>query len=744
MIMLYVFAELSVDKFNENYERIYRLEYGDFFVSGTAQALLLKEAFPEVVEAVRMDYRYDPLVAVGDGSMRFESFFYADSSLFDVFSFDFIRGDPSTALTRPFSLVLTESEAVRIFGKDDPVGQMLRFNNLHEYTVTAVVNDPGNFHLPVSAFGSFSTLPVIEGDDDHDRHLFSYMNFITYVMLHKGTDADNLTGRFEDLLDERYPDRRSFNVRLRPLKNIYFNSELRDSPPTRHGNLALLRTLVAVAALILLIAMVNFINLSTANASVRASEIGVRKIMGAGRQNLVIQFLTESVLISMVAFLIAVVLVELLLPVFNSLLLTDLSFNPFSGLLFPFALLALVLLTGLLAGIYPAFYLSSLRPGKIIRGDAVKGRGALSFRRFLIVVQFTISIAMITGTLLVERQVMFMRNKYPGFNKENVILVRLNRDVYSAGDVFRNNLLQYDEIVSVSLSNNLPGYVTWFNTWIIDGENKPHKFLPVDPDYIDLMEIGIVSGRNFDWNRTADQEYTYILNEEAGKYFGFDDPAGKEFMVGGPRPVRIIGVVKDFHFRSLHEPIGPLVMGWQPRNLSIANIRTTGENIERSIELIKDQWDLLSPGSPFEYRFLESELDRLYQTEIRISRLFRYFAILAIIIACLGLYGLGTFVALQKTKEIGIRKVLGSGVNQIIFLLAWEFTRWVIISNLIAWPAAWLVISRWLDNFPYRIEPGIQIFISAGLIALFVALLTVSGQAWKTANINPADTLRNE
>ena len=744
LIMLYVFSELSTDRFNENYDRIYRLEVGDFVVTGTAQALILKEAFPEVKQTVRMDFRHRPVARHRDENFRMEELVYADSTLFDIFSLEFLRGNPSDALVLPFSLVLTVSEAKRLFGNEDPLGRVLTFNNTHDFTVTAIIEDIINFHLPVSAIASFSSLPYIENDENHDRHLFSYMNFFTYVLFHENIDPLIVAGELDKLIDERFPETRRFSLRFRPLDDIYFNRDLDDSPPVRHGNLPLVYTLIAVAGFILLIAIVNFINLATANASVRFGEIGIRKVMGAGRETLIFQFLTESVIMSSLAFLSGIILVEMLLPVFNNLLSVSLSFSPFHSHRFFFSLLLLVLLTGILAGLYPAFYLSSMKAWSILKGEVTKGRGALRFRRTLIVFQFTISIALIISTIVVHRQVEYMRNKHLGFNKENVLTVRLNRDIIKAGDVFRDNLIQHDAIESVSMSNNMPGYVTWFNTWVTEGERKPHKFLPVDPEYIDLMEIELATGRNFDRNRIADQEYTYILNEEAVKYFGFEDPAGKEFMVGGPVPVRIIGVVRDFHFRSLHEPIGPLVLGWWPGNLGLANIRIRPGQAEEAIIHARQQWETLSPGSFFEFRFLDDEIDNLYRTEIRIGRLFRYFALLAVIIACMGLYGLSTFIAYQRTKEIGIRKVLGSSILQIVFLLASEYSKWVVVSNIIAWPLAYLAMGRWLDNFPYRIEPGLLIFISAGLIALLIAVITMSVQAWRTANLNPADSLRSE
>ena len=744
MIMLYVFSELSVDRFNDNYEAIYRLEVGDFPVTGTAQALLLKEEFPEVLQSARMDFRHRPLIRLGEDYYRFENFVYADSTLFDVFTFQFVKGNPSTALQLPFSVVLTTTEAEKLFGDEDPMGKMIRFNDNHDYTVTAIIKDVDNFHLPVDAVGSFASLPYVENDDDHDRHLFSYMNFFTYVLLDGNSDHEVVAEKFDRLIDDRFPDARRFSFRLRPLNDIYFNTDLQDSPPVRHGNLSLVYTLIAVAGLILLIAIVNFINLSTANASVRYAEIGIRKVMGAAKSNLTTQFLTESVIISALAFFIGVVIVETLLPVFNDLLTTHLSFNPFDSWTLFFALLSLIIVTGVLAGLYPALYLSSLKSSSILKGEITRGRGALYFRRVLIVFQFTISIALIIGTIMVHRQVEYMRNKPLGFNKQDVVTVRLNRDVFSSMDIFRDNLEKYDAIESVSMSNNLPGYVTWFNTWMIEGEEKPHRFLPVDPEYIDLMEIKIKSGRNFDRDRMADQELTFILNEQAVKYFGFEDPAGKEFMVGGPSPVRIIGVIEDFHFRSLHEPVGPLVLGWRDNSLGIANIRISGGDASEAVSFIRQEWEAISPGSYFEYRYLDEEIDKLYRSEIRIGKLFRYFALLAIIISCMGLYGLSTFVTLQRTKEIGIRKVLGSSVTQIVFLLTSEFARWVIASNFISWPLAYIVMKGWLENFPYRIELGLEVFVFAGLIALLVALITVGGQSWRRAVINPAYTLRNE
>lgn len=742
LIILYVSSELSVDRFNEQYDNIYRLEVGDFHVTGTAQALLLRE-FPEVREAVRMDFRYTPVLRRGDEFSRMNEFMFADSTLFAVFTFKFLSGEPETALINPFSLVLTRSVARTLFADRYPVGETLNLDN-HDYTITAVIDDIDEFHLPAGAIGSFASLPYIENDADHDRHLYSYMNFLTYVILHDTADPVAIAAEFDRTVDERYPDMRRYESRFRKMGEIYFNRKLNDSPPVRHGNLPLVYTLIAIAGFILLIAIVNFVNMATANASVRAPEIGMRKVLGARRMNLVLQFLAESVIISFFAFLIALVLVELLLPVFNKLLLSNLSLDLSHNLPLFLLLVALVFFTGILAGIYPAFYLSSMKTLSILQGIITKGRNALHLRRFLIIFQFTISIALIISTLTIYRQVNYMRSKDLGFEKQNVLITRINRDLYSSASILRERLLEDESINAVSFSNNLPGYVTWFSTWETEGESKPFKYLPVDPFYIDMMGIELVSGRGFEWDRTADQELTYILNEEAVKYFGFDDPAGKEFMVGHIRPVRIIGVVKDFHFRSLHEPVGPLVMGWQPGSLGLANIRMKAGDTEHAVGHIRRQWAELSPGHPFEYAFLDEEIDRLYGSEIRVNRLFRYFALFAVIIACMGLYGLSTFLMHKRSREIGIRKVLGSGSGSIMLLLTSEFIRLVAAANIIAWPVAYLAMDRWLANFPYRIDQGLSVFALSGLMALGITVFTVGLQAWKTAGLNPAITLRSQ
>ncbi len=747
LIMMYVVSELKTDRFNEKYHQIHRVDLGEFPVMGAGIAGLFNDVYPEIEEAVRFSFGFSPVLRYNGNDIKAENFVFADSTLNRVFTIEFLQGDPKNALSRPYSLVLTRSAAESMFGTEDPAGRTVRFNNLHDFTVTGVIEDFGNSHISIDYLTSFSTLPEMSNDPHFDEHLFRNMNYPTYFILSEEADPSELASAMNSQIEKEFPDlytsNPAFRFSLKNLHSVYFDRDSQ-SGYSKTGNLPLVWMLTAVALFIILIASFNYINLSTASAGSRAKEIGIRKLLGAGRKMIIFQFLAESVMLCLAAFIVAIVFVELFIPVFNNMVsanfTADLLTRPATLLIS----LGGVILTGILAGIYPAFYLSSFAPASILKGEKTKGKGAVNFRRFFIVLQFSITAILIIGTLIANSQVNFLKNKDLGFNNEKVITLRLNREILRNADAFREALLGYPEIEKYSMSNNIPGYVGWFEGWLIDEEIKQFKFMSVDPDYLDLMEIELSEGRGFSWERLSDMDNAFIINEEAVRYFGFDSPSGKEFDVGIGKPARILGVVKDFHFRSLHEPIGPFVMDWNPDNLRVANIRISGKNIPGTMEFIKKEWGKFSPSFPFEYAFLEDETKRLYRAETSITTLFSSFAILAIIIACLGLYGLASFVANQKTKEIGIRKAMGASVSSVMLMLSAEFAKWVIISNIIAWPVAYIIASRWLENFPYRISPGAGIFILAGIIALVIAVVTVAGQSYRTANLNPAVTLRDE
>ncbi len=747
LILMYVFTELKTDRFNEKYDQIYRVELGEFSVMGAGIAGLFKDSYPEIEEAVRFSFGFSPVLRYNGNDLKIENFVFADSTLKEVFTIEYIQGDANTALSPPFSVVMTRSAAETMFGNEDPVGRTVRFNNRHNFTVTGVIEDFGSSHISMDMIGSFSSLAEMDNDPQFDEHLFRNMNYPTYFLLGKGSNPGELATKFNNHIEQAFPDlyslHNNFRFGLKGLHDIYFGRD-QISDYSKTGNLTLIYMLAAVALFIILIAAFNFINLSTANASNRAKEIGIRKLLGAGREKIIFQFLAESVMMCLAAFILSVVLVELFIPVFNNLVSANFSAELVTRPATLFISLAGVIIIGILAGIYPAFYLSSFAPASILKGEKTKGKGAVNFRRFFIVLQFSITVTLIIGTIVANSQVHYLKNKELGYNNEKVITMRLNSQILNNSDSFRDAVLSHPEIEKYSMSNNIPGFIGWFESWIIDDELKQFKFMSVDPDYIDLMEIEISEGRNFSWDRIADMDNAYIINEEAARHFGFDSPAGKEFNVGTGTPARITGVVKDFHFRSLHEPIGPFVMDWNPNNLRVANVKISGNNTAGTIQHLRREWEKFSPAFPFEFAFLEEESGRLYQSEMRIATLFSSFAILAIIIACLGLYGLAAFVASQRTKEIGIRKAMGASVTGIMLMLSKDFARWVVIANIIAWPVSYYIITSWLENFPYRISPGPAIFILAAIIALLIAVVTVAGQSYRTANMNPANTLRDE
>jgi len=441
---------------------------------------------------------------------------------------------------------------------------------------------------------------------------------------------------------------------------------------------------------------------------------------------------------------VAVVIIELMLPQFNYLLATNVEIHYFNDPFLLPGLIAGVLIVGLLAGLYPAFYLTSYDPASVIKGEITKGKSAIRFRKALIVFQFSISIILIVSTLVIYNQLEYMKSKDMGFEQERIIHLRLNRDIRSQWDAFEYELSSHPDILGVSRGNALPGYIGWQESWRVNDEFKQFTFLPLDPDYIELLGLEIIQGRNFSWERESDKQDTYILNESAVSYFGFDDPVGKEFHLEPYGTTRIIGIVKDFHFQSLHSPIGPLVLTWRENVLSQAMIRISDRGIGSTLAFLRDTWHTFSPEYPFEYHFLDDSIKRLYQSEERFGNLFLSFAILALFIACLGLFGLASFTTQQKTKEIGVRKILGSSVSQIVLLLTREFTRWVLIANIIAWPVAYYGMNRWLENFAYRVDVQFSIFIVSALFALLIAITTVGYQTVKAAMANPVESLRYE
>ncbi len=742
LIMLFINDQRQYDKFNKNYNHIYRLDYSDWSLLGTAYEDDILREFPQVQKGTRIAFN-NPVIKYNDKRIRVNDFLFADSSVFDIFSFPFILGNPKTALTDPFTIVITESTARLFFGNENPMGKMLRYNNQYNFRVTGVMKDINHFHLSVNALASFTSLPILSNNKDFLKARGNW-NYPTYFLIPGKFDIkafDRKINSYYKTQDEWKNDEPQFH--LCPLKDIYFDYETKNEIGIRHGCIQKIRIFTIIAIFILLIACVNFINLSTARAPMRAKEVGIRKMAGSSKGKLILQFLIESVIISTVAFIISLGITEGLLSFFNDLLSVDLHSNL---LLQPGMFLMLFggsILVGIIAGLYPAFYLTAFQPVEVLKGQKTKGSSAAFLRKLLIVFQFAISIVLIICTIIVDRQLDYVKNKNLGFQKEHIVYFGLNQSIFSRIDVFKASLLQYPDIKKFSTSNTIPGQVTWVEGREVDKKDQHFNLLPVDPDFIDLMKIPVIQGRNFSWQNPSDTNFNIILNEEAVKYFGIQNPVGKHLDNWKPSGI-IIGVVKDFNYQSLQDNIGPLVLCWRPKWNFIACIRLSGNNIPETINHIKKEWDKLSPEFPFEYYFLDQSFDKLYKSEQQFGKMFQYFSIISILIACLGLFGLASFTVLQRTKEIGIRKVHGATEATIVNLLTRDFTKLVLIATVIAWPVAWFSMDKWLQGFAFRIQIPMWAFIAAFLIAWFIALFTVSYHALKVANTNPAEALKYE
>ena len=759
LILLYVRYELSYDTYHANADRIYRVAerlhwYGKDTHKAVTQAplaLALETDFPEVIHAVRlMDLRGwgdKVLVAHEEKSFYEEKWLYADASVFDIFTFPLIKGNSKTALIHPFSVVVTESIAKKYFGEDDPTGQSFLIDDEHHFTITGVVKDvPENAHFRFDFLASFSTVERWRG-----KWLNNWYNhmYYTYVLLDENCKAHELESRFPDFIRNHTGVREEVRIEyhLQSLTDIHLHSKL-EGEIEPNGDIVYIYIFASIAVFILLIACINFMNLATARAVSRAREVGIRKVVGAYRSQLVKQFLGESVLFVLLALPVAIVLAELILPAYNALTEKSMGFYLFDHWSVILFFIVVTLFVGVLAGIYPALFLSGFKPIRVFKGRG-SDRGRSWLRKGLIIFQFIISIALIVSTLIVKKQMHYMRAKKLGFDKEQIVVLPTMRDqrLRNLYGTMKHELLKYPKIRNVSASSGLPGRIT--HHWVFDakgegeaGERQSAWIMMVDHDFVKTLGIEVVEGRDFSKSHATDEKEAILLNESAKETFGWDSPIGKNIKTENKEGV-VIGVVKDFHFQSLYQRIEPLVMYIYPRYNYFA-VRLAPDDIPASMAFIKTRWQELVPDRPFEYYFLDNDFDSLYRAEERVGEIFEYFAVLSIFISCLGLFGLVSFSAERRTKEIGIRKVLGASVPNIILLISREFVKLVLIANMIAWPAAFFVMRRWLQNFAYRTDFGVWMFFLSAVLALGIALMTVSYQSIRAALANPVDALRYE
>jgi len=764
LILLYVGYELSFDKYHENADRIYRLGIDATmggrnlkvpFSNAPAIPAMINE-FPEVINAVRLNDESKIIVSYGQKQFYEDKIFYADNSIFEIFSFPLIKGDPHNALKAPYTIVLTEQTAQKYFGDDDPIGKTITFENKDDYQITGVIkNVPSNSQFTFDMLCSFETL--IQRDPSIAEVWLNFSN-VSYLLLEKDCDIEKFKQKLPSFVNAHMGDilaslGGTLDYVIQPLTDIHLHSTMDvEIPGNSDIHYVYIFTIIAVS--ILLIAYINFINLITARSTLRAKEIGIRKTLGASKLILAKQFIGESIAYSFLALMISLIIVELLLPVFRSTSGCDISINNSNILWLIPVLIASALFIGLLAGIYPAFYLSSYKPVNALRGGLFTGGAKSRLRAALVVGQFAISIALIAGTIIIFSQLQFMKNKSLGFNKNQVLVMGdKGLEDFKSNDVIRQKLLSVDGVVNVAMASEIPSEFLSVSVYLperfTEDESEIMNTIYVDHEFIPTLEIELAEGRNFLPNSEKDVKESAIINEAAVRQFGWESGVGKTIKVSGDEvgtweERNIIGVIKDYHMFSLHKAIEPLYIGYSNDDFDRIMIKIKPGDISGTLGKIKKIWQDIVPDKPFDFYFLDQRFDAQYEKEDRLSTILLYFTSLAIFIACLGLYGMSSFTIEQRTKEIGIRKVLGASITGIAGLMTRGFLLLVIFSNIIAWPVAYFAVKQWLENFAYRVELDIGMFLMAGAIALIIALITVSYQSIKAARTNPVNTLRSE
>lgn len=777
LIALYVADELSYDRYNEKADRIYRVD-AEIRFGGTDQRLAvcsdpmgatLKKDYPQVEQYTR--------IYTSDGPKRIkkdnifiteENVGNADSTLFDVFTLPSIAGDTRTALNEPNTVVITETMARKYFGSGsfrDAIGKTLETsdNNGTLYKVTAVIKDmPHNSHFNFDMFFSMDNVEYGFGN-------YLSQNFQTYIVLQKGTDPKAFTKNFQAVI-EKYimPQAKQFmqinsmdefekagnklGYTLTPLTDIHLRSD-KMGELGANSNIQYVYIFSAVAIFILLIACINFMNLSTARSSNRAKEVGIRKVLGTERKTLIRQFLTESTLTALISLLISLLIARLVMPLFNTISGKSLSLSEvLSSSFLPFFLL-LPIVVGIVAGSYPAFFLSSFKPISVLKGKINAGVKRSYLRSGLVVFQFATSILLMIGTIVVYKQLNYIQTKKLGFNKDQVLVINSTRALGDKTETFKNEVLSMPGVSSGTLSGFLPvssssrSNNTFSKEAVMDSRNGLNmQSWVIDHDYIKTMGIEVLKGRSFSKDFKGDSA-AMIINETTAGLLGYGDPVGKNIYAnngnGSMTTYTVIAVVKNFHFESLRQNIGPLCFTLG-NSTGLASFKVSAGNIKNLLSQVENKWKAMVPSVPFSYRFLDDAFDEMYRAEQRIGKVALSFAILAILIACLGLFGLATYIAEQRTKEIGVRKVLGASVGNIVSMLSKDFIKLVFVSALFAFPLAWWFMHTWLQDFAYRINIGWWIFIIAGAVAVLIALLTVSFQAIKAAIANPVKSLRTE
>jgi len=753
-LIIYVADEVSYDRYHENADRIYRVsskitEPDDQFTWNVAQIPMgpqVVQDYPEVQSFVRFINMPRALYKFEDKEYIEENFYYVDSTLFDIFTYKVVRGDVKSATRDPKKIVLTETVAARYFGSADPIGKTLTTGD-NTFEVTGVIEDvPSNSHFRFDAVAARNNLP---------KQLGSWGNFgvFTYLLFPRNLDIKTFETKIQGMYDAHMktifePLKIKIEYILEPITRIHLYSTNPGEPePT--GSITYVIIFGIVALFLVLIAAMNYMNLATARSASRAREVGLRKVVGSRRGPLVTQFLSESIILTIISLVISVILLIILLPKFN--LLAGKSFN-LSILHSPeliLSVIGVILVVGVLGGSYPAFFLSRFSPVTVLKGEITHGSAGILFRKILVVIQFTISVVMIVCTLVVFRQLKYLKNMDQGFDQENVITLQLNQDMVRKYPVLKQALLENNDI----------RYVTSTNTPIGEGSGKVIfnietdqgmvqrgvNFAVVDHDFVDALGIKIVSGRDFQQDMPSDTLTGVVVNETLAKRMGWTDALNKKVELGDANTIRarVIGVMKDYHQTGMYNEIESLLLIYRERN-NILYIKLSGNKTEQTLTFIETKWKEVFPDQPFSYTYLSERFNRQFQADEKRGKIFTMFTILAIIIACLGLFGLASYMVEQRTKEVGIRKVFGANESVIVRLIARDFIILIAISIIIALPAAYYFMSNWLENYVYRTGIGWALLLGAALLTIVITFITISYKAYQAAVMNPANSLKTE
>ncbi len=766
-IFLFIRYELSFDRQHTKADRIYNAIFqftGDYTMGTPKQAhshpLLaptLMNEFPEIETATRFSKYNNVMVRMEEQKFLFDKWVWADEHIFDVFDLPFIYGDPSSALDKPFSVVIDEDTADRLFGHINPVGKTLHVIRGQEldFQVTGVMeNLPPNSHFRPRLLGQYETqisLGMSRSLNSWDAHWFH-----SYFLLKEGSSVEELEKKIQTFIEQKIHPLASspnWNYFLLPLTDIHLKSTDILKKLEEGGDIKSIYICILLALFILFIAGINFVNLSTARSFTRSREVSIRKVVGAYRTQLAKQFFGESLIFTAISLIAAAGFALLTLRGFAHIMDREITAHAMTHPEFILGLLSAFILVSFLSGFYPALYLSGFKPLILLKGALLQTSKGLNLRNFLVVFQFAISLFLIICTMIISGQIHLIRTKKLGFDRDHVVVIDLNDDkIRQKRDVIKNDLLQYPGIKGATFTQTLPTYINWDSDFDYEGrgnnELATFYYASVDYDYLDVFDMEIISGRNFSPEMTTDAlgGGAFILNETAVKHLGWDDPVGKKIGFPGHDMGTVVGVVKDFNCHSLHFPAEPaaLILNTGPWNIYFVSIKVRPENIIQTLGAIEKVWKKHSDGYPFEYYFLDEAYDSLYKSEIRLNLFFRLFTLIAIFISSLGLFGLASFTAERRTKEIGIRKVLGASVPSIVLYISKGFTKWVLLANIIAWPVAYYFMNRWLQNFAFRIDLSAWVFVLSGLAIYCIALLTVSYQSVKAATANPVDSLRYE